>query len=371
VPKARVLVVDDSVVIRRLITRALESETDIEVVGTAANGVLALAKIEQLRPDLVTLDIEMPEMDGLTTLGHIRQIDGRLPVIMCSTLTERGASATLEALALGATDYVTKPGSQVSTNLDQALANLHDELVPKIRALCRHITPSPAAVTPRVARRAATAPVAPAAPVKRGPAPMVQAVVIGVSTGGPSALAEVIPHLPGDLGVPVLICQHMPPVFTRLLAERLDSKSPLTVKEAADGDVLTPGGVWVAPGGLHMVVGRAGSLTVVRTNTEPPENSCRPAVDPLLRSAVAAWGAGVLAVVLTGMGQDGLRGCEDVVAAGGRVVAQDEPSSVVWGMPGYIVRGGLADRVVALHDVAPEIARRVSGHSLTPVRSER
>jgi len=371
VAKARVLVVDDSVVIRRLITRALESETDIEVVGTAANGVLALAKIEQLRPDLVTLDIEMPEMDGLTTLGHIRKADGRLPVIMCSTLTERGASATLEALALGATDYVTKPGSQLNSNLEQVLANLHDELVPKIRALCRHITPDPSQPSPRAARRAPAAPTTPVAPVKRGPAPMVQAVVIGVSTGGPSALAEVIPHLPGDLSVPVLVCQHMPPVFTRLLAERLDSKSALSVKEAADGDVLTPGGVWVAPGGLHMVVGRAGSLTVVRTNTEPPENSCRPAVDPLLRSATAAWGSGVLAVILTGMGQDGLHGCEGVVAAGGRVIAQDEASSVVWGMPGYVVRSGLADRAVALDDVAGEIARRVAGQSLATARSER
>ena len=357
--KARVLVVDDSVVIRRLITRALESELDIEVVGTAANGVLALTKIEQLRPDLVTLDIEMPEMDGLTTLARIREVDTRLPVIMCSTLTERGASATLEALALGATDYVTKPGSQATSNLDGALTNLHDQLVPKIRALCRHITPAPAPFAPRGASKPATPTATPAA--SRGPAPMVQAVVIGVSTGGPSALAEVIPHLPGDLSVPVLVCQHMPPVFTRLLAERLDAKSPLKVKEAGDGDIVTAGGVWIAPGGLHLVVSRHGNLVATRTNSDAPENSCRPAVDPLLRSAVNVWGRGVLAVVLTGMGQDGLRGCEDVVAAGGRVIAQDEASSVVWGMPGYVVRGGLADAVVSLPDVAGTIARRVAG----------
>jgi two-component system, chemotaxis family, protein-glutamate methylesterase/glutaminase len=352
VAKARVLVVDDSVVIRRLITRALESELDIEVVGTAANGVLALAKIEQLRPDLVTLDIEMPQMDGLTTLAQIRQIDTKLPVIMCSTLTERGASATLEALALGATDYVTKPGGQVSADLDHALANLHDDLVPKIRALCPQLTPAPVAARP-------SAPIA--TRVASGPAPMVQAVVIGVSTGGPSALADVIPHLPADLGVPVLVCQHMPPVFTRLLADRLDAKSALRVKEAADGDVITAGGVWIAPGGLHLVVSRHGNLVAARTNSAPPENSCRPAVDPLMRSAVEVWGRGVLAVVLTGMGQDGLRGCEDVVASGGRVIAQDEPSSVVWGMPGYVVKAGIADEVVSLSDVASSISRRVAG----------
>lgn len=360
-PPIRVLVVDDSVVIRRLVTQALEGEPDIEVVGTASSGRLALAKLPLLQPDVVTLDIEMPDLDGLATLPLLRADYPRLPVIMFSTLTERGAASTLEALALGATDYVTKPSNTGS--MDVALQRVREDLVPKIRAFCpRAGTPRPIAPAPRPA--VATRPPA-------GPAAMVQAVVIGVSTGGPSTLAELVPHLPADLGAPVLICQHMPPVFTRLLAERLDGRSGLHVHEGADGDVVTPGGVWIAPGGLHMVVQRANGRTVIRTNNAPPENSCRPAADPLLRSAVETYGAGVLAVILTGMGQDGLRGCEFVVEAGGRVLAQDERTSVVWGMPGYVSRAGLADKVLPLDEIANEITRRVAGLPLTTARSER
>ena len=363
-PPARVLVVDDSVVIRRLITQALQAEADIEVIGTASNGKLALAKLEQLRPDLVTLDIEMPEMDGLATLPALRATHPRLPVIMFSTLTERGAAATLEALSLGASDYVTKPSNTGS--LDIALTKIRDDLVPKIRAL----VPGMGTATRTATTRPVATVVAPRAQI--GVPPMVKALVIGVSTGGPSALAELIPNLPADLGVPVLVCQHMPPVFTRLLAERLDAKSGLHVHEAADGDVVTPGGVWIAPGGLHMVVQRTpGGSPRIATNTEPPENSCRPAVDPLLRSAVATWGSGVLAVVLTGMGQDGLRGCEAVSEAGGRILVQDEASSVVWGMPGYVAKAGLADRALPLDGLAVEITRRVAGTTLAAARSER
>jgi two-component system chemotaxis response regulator CheB len=358
-----VLVVDDSVVIRRLITQALQAEADIEVVGTASNGKLALAKLDHLRPDLVTLDIEMPEMDGLATLPQLRASHPRLPVIMFSTLTERGAAATLEALSLGASDYVTKPSNTGS--MDVALQRIRDDLVPKIRAL----VPGMATVRAAAPRPAPTV-VAPRTHTTSAPHP--QALVIGVSTGGPSALAELIPRLPGDLGVPVLVCQHMPPVFTRLLAERLDAKSQLHVQEAGDGDQLRPGGVWIAPGGLHMVVRRTpGGAPTVGTNSEPPESSCRPAVDPLLRSAVAAWGSGVLAVILTGMGQDGLRGCEVVARAGGRILVQDEATSVVWGMPGYVAKAGLADRALPLDELAVEITRRVAGSPLAAARSER
>jgi two-component system chemotaxis response regulator CheB len=358
-----VLVVDDSVVIRRLITQALQAEADIEVVGTASNGKLALAKLDQLRPDLVTLDIEMPEMDGLATLPQLRAAHPRLPVIMFSTLTERGAAATLEALSLGASDYVTKPSNTGS--MDVALQRIRDDLVPKIRALVPGLAPARATAP-------GSAPTVVQARTHTTPAPRPQALVIGVSTGGPSALAELIPRLPGDLGVPVLVCQHMPPVFTRLLAERLDAKSPLRVQEAGDGDQLRPGGVWIAPGGLHMVVRRVpGGAATVGTNSEPPENSCRPAVDPLLRSAVAAWGSGVLAVILTGMGQDGLRGCEAVAQAGGRILVQDEATSVVWGMPGYVAKAGLADRALPLDELAVEITRRVAGSPLAAARSER
>ncbi|MCU1373956.1 MAG: cheB [Actinomycetia bacterium] len=361
-PTARVLVVDDSVVIRRLITQALESEADIEVVGTASNGKLALAKLDSLRPDVVTLDIEMPEMDGLATLPLLRATHPRLPGNMFSTLTERGAAATLEALSLGATDYVTKPSNTCSIEI--ALARIRDDLVPKIRALVPHLGPA------RSTLRAPAAVVLPR--THASPTPRVQAVVIGVSTGGPSALAELIPHLPADLGVPVLVCQHMPPVFTRLLAERLDIKSGLTVKEAADGDQVKAGGVWIAPGGVHMIVRRTpGSTPVIALTNDPPENSCRPAVDPLMRSAVAAYGSGVLAIILTGMGQDGLHGCEAVAGAGGRILVQDEQTSVVWGMPGYVAKAGLADRALPLDDLAIEITRRVAGTALAATRSER
>lgn len=361
-PTARVLVVDDSVVIRRLVTQALQQEADIEVVGTASNGKLALAKLDQLQPDVVTLDIEMPVMDGLATLPLLRATHPRLPVIMFSTLTERGAAATLEALALGATDYVTKPSNTGS--LDVALTKIRDDLVPKIRALVPHVDPA------RTAPRPTPIAVAPRQHVT--PAPHPTALVIGVSTGGPSALAELVPHLPGDLGIPVLICQHMPPVFTRLLAERLDAKSALHVQEGADGDQVRAGGVWIAPGGLHMVVRRTpGGTAVLRTNTDPPENSCRPAVDPLLRSAVDTFGSGVLAVILTGMGHDGLHGCELVAEAGGRILVQDEASSVVWGMPGYVARAGLADRALPLDELAVEITRRVKGSTFAAARSER
>jgi two-component system, chemotaxis family, protein-glutamate methylesterase/glutaminase len=201
-----------------------------------------------------------------------------------------------------------------------------------------------------------------------GFAPRPALVAIGVSTGGPNALAELIPALPGDLAVPVLVVQHMPPMFTRLLAARLDAQSALTVREATDGLPLTPGTVTIAPGDFHMVVDRDGSRARVVLNQDPPENSCRPAVDPLFRSVAAAYGSRVLGVVLTGMGQDGLRGCENVRDAGGRVLAQDEASSVVWGMPGFVVRAGLADRVLPLADIAAEIMRRVSASAGSPAR---
>jgi two-component system, chemotaxis family, protein-glutamate methylesterase/glutaminase len=359
----RVLVVDDSVVVRRLVSDALAADADIEVVGSAANGRIALAKIAQLNPDVVTLDIEMPEMDGLETITEIRKQWTRLPVIMFSTLTERGAAVTLDALALGANDYVTKPSN--SGNVTTALQRIREELVPKVHALAGR-RPTGVGSTLRTAPPAGARPASPSPVVPRRPsaAPRVpgrvDVVVVAVSTGGPNALAEVVPALPGNLPVPVLVVQHMPPVFTRMLAERLDGKSAISVAEAANGDVPRPGGMWLAPGGSHLVLDKGAAGVRLRLDDGPMENSCKPAADPLYRSVVAAYGGNVLAVVLTGMGQDGLRGAEAVHEAGGQVVAQDEATSVVWGMPGFVVRAGLADAVVPLGGVAAEIARRVA-----------
>jgi len=348
-PRTRVLVVDDAVVVRRIVTDVLSAEPGIEVVGTAPNGKIALAKIPQVNPDLITLDVEMPEMDGLETLTEIRRRYPKLPVVMFSTLTERGAATTVEALLRGANDYVTKPANVGS--VQEAMARVREQLVPKIAALCPPARPA----VPAVPRPRAGAPRTSRAPV--------ELVVVGVSTGGPNALAALVPRLPADLPAPVAIVQHMPPMFTRLLAERLDAHAALRVAEGADGAQVDAGQVWIAPGDRHLeVVRRQGTLRL-RTTEAPPENSCRPAVDPLFRSAAAAYGPGVLAVVLTGMGADGKRGAEVVRAAGGTVLAQDEASSVVWGMPGAVVRAGLADAVLPLARVADEIVERVRASS--------
>ncbi len=353
-PSIRVLVVDDSVVIRRLVTDSLEADPEIQVVGAAANGRIALSRLPQVNPDAVVLDIEMPEMDGLETLTALRATHPRLPVVMFSTLTERGATATLEALARGASDYVTKPSNVGGVH--EAMERIRAELIPKLKVLCGRPPVGPAAAE----RRAPV--VAPVKNIQRrataGPAAPVEVVAIGVSTGGPVALERLFSALPGDIGVPVVVVQHMPPVFTEMLARRLDGRSQLQVAEGADGAVLRAGQALIAPGDHHMVISRAGAGVVVQTTDGPPENSCRPAVDVLFRSVVDVYGPGVLGVVMTGMGQDGLRGSERIVEAGGRVLAQDRDTSVVWGMPGYVAEAGLADEVLPLDALAAAIARR-------------
>ncbi|WP_203670050.1 protein-glutamate methylesterase/protein-glutamine glutaminase [Cellulomonas pakistanensis] len=370
--RIRVLVVDDSVVVRRLVTDSLSRDPDIEVVGFASNGRIALAKVDQLAPDLVTMDIEMPEMNGIEAVRALRRNRHTMPIIMFSTLTERGASATLDALVAGATDYVTKPANVGS--VQESLDRVASELIPKIKALVPHrpgagAASAPAATAPAVARPriAAGAPaaaphVASSAharrPVVTRPAPAphpVSAVIIGSSTGGPEALSKVIGSLSAAPSVPVLVVQHMPPVFTRQLAARLDRLGPATVVEAADGDLLRPGTVYIAPGDHHLELSRsAGSLRVKLTDG-PPVNFCRPAVDVLFRSAVRELGGQLLALVLTGMGADGRTGSEDVVGAGGTVLVQDEPTSVVWGMPGAVATAGFAHRVLPLGEVAPTL----------------
>ncbi len=352
--RIRALVVDDSVVIRKLVATVLEDQPGIEVVGAAANGSIALQKITQLNPDVVTLDVEMPEMDGLATLKEIRKHYPKLIVIMFSTLTSRGASSTMDALSLGANDYVTKASNIGS--LDKSIDSLRGELVPKIRQF--FVREGDAPVTWRPAPRPASLDSLPPSATGRIAA-RPQAVAIGVSTGGPTALAEIIPLFPKTFPLPIFIVQHMPPMFTALLADRLSQKNGIRVLEAKEGMPVEPGTAYLAPGDYHLAVRRRGAGVVCTLNQDPPENSCRPAVDVLFRSAGEAYGGAVIASILTGMGQDGLRGVEVLRAAGACVLAQDEASSVVWGMPGAVARAGLADSVLPLPAIVPEILRRV------------
>jgi two-component system chemotaxis response regulator CheB len=346
--KIRVLAVDDSVVIRHLLREALQQDPDIEFVGAAANGVAALARIPVLKPDVVTLDIEMPEMDGLETLRHIRKLYPRLRTIMFSTLTSTGAGATFEALSAGADDYVTKASNAGS--LDRSLSSLRAELIPKVKQFFALPGAAPAA--------AGTPQIKPPAQARASQISRPQVVAIGISTGGPQALSNLLPKLPSKFPLPILIVQHMPPMFTRLLADRLRSAGPLHVEEAADGTVITPGRVYIAPGDYHLRVRRAGSSIAAVLDHGPQENSCRPAADVLFRSVAESYGGDVLCVVMTGMGSDGLRGAQKLKAAGAQVLVQDEASSVVWGMPGAVAEAGIADQIVPLDQLAGEIARR-------------
>jgi two-component system chemotaxis response regulator CheB len=347
VDKIRVFLVDDASVVRRLVSAALGRDPELEVAGTAADGRMALARLDEARPDVVLLDLEMPVMDGLQTLAELRKTHPRLPVIMFSRFTQRGVEATVRALTLGADDYVPKPGDDLGVG-----QCIDDLLIPKIKLLARRGDTDAAPTAPSAARRP------PAAAAAR-PAGPVEAVVIGTSTGGPNALAELLPALPPDWSVPVLVVQHMPPEFTARLAERLAEKSGLRVREGAAGEPVNAAQVWVAPGGHHLIVWRQGREVLLDLSSEAPVHSCRPAADVLFRSAADVWGPGVLAVVLTGMGQDGLHGCECVRAAGGGVLVQDEATSVVWSMAGGVARAGLADAVLPLDRIGPEVVRRV------------
>jgi two-component system, chemotaxis family, protein-glutamate methylesterase/glutaminase len=359
--KIRILIVDDSVVVRRMVADLLSGDPALQVVGTAPNGRIALAKLPQVNPDLVLLDVEMPEMNGLETLAALRKAYPRLPVIMFSRFTQRGASVTLEALTLGASDYVTMPES---VRAAQAVPELREELIFKIKELC----PQDQAVgNTSCAATLGPARVPPLSALGINRAQRVEIVALGASTGGPNALATLLSALPADCPVPIVIVQHMPATFTRLLAERLASRAALAVSEGILGHALYPGRAWLAPGDYHMELMRDTQEAVrLRLHQGPPENSCRPSVDVLFRSVAETYGAGTLAVVLTGMGQDGLRGCERIRDVGGQVLAQDEATSVVWGMPGLVARAGLADQVLPLDQLAPEIVRRMrKGRSLS------
>jgi two-component system, chemotaxis family, protein-glutamate methylesterase/glutaminase len=334
--RTRILIVDDSAVMRSLLRSVLATDAQLEVAGTAVDGAAALQSIAALAPDLMLLDVEMPVMDGLTTLKRLRAAGHRLPVIMCSGLTQRGARVTIEALATGAADYVAKPTAQESR--EAATRALAGQLLPKIHALVRRTQSQ----------------TLPAAPVRLAPHPAVAAapaiLAIGVSTGGPDALERLLPALPASFPLPVVIVQHMPALFTSMLAEHLDKSCRLRVREAAEGLAVVPGNIFIARGDAHLEVlkaSTAGQSTTLHLTNAPPENYCR----------AAAYGGSVLAVVLTGMGSDGLAGCRILREQGATVLAQDEASSTVWGMPGAVATAGLTHRILPLSDMAPEILR--------------
>lgn len=383
--RIRVLVVDDSVVVRRLVADALSSDPAIEVVAVAANGKIGVDKARALDPDLVTMDIEMPVMDGIEAVSTLRRSGWTKPIIMFSTLTERGASATLDALAAGATDYVTKPSNVGS--VQQSLQSVAEQLLPRIRSLVPHrghdapprprptgpTSSSPAAqgLSARVQGAFAAAGLhgvrsaMPHGPVQLRPRPEAgsrhtRAVIVGSSTGGPEALSKLVRSLDEPLPVPVVIVQHMPPVFTTQLALRLDRMGPSTVVEAVAGVELEPGTIYIAPGDHHLMLRPSASGARTAIDQGPPVNYCRPSVDVMFRSAVEVYKGDLLAVMLTGMGADGRSGTEDVVTAGGVVLAQDEGSSVVWGMPGAVASAGLAHRVLPIDEIGPAIVREVA-----------
>ncbi|MGH9605730.1 MAG: protein-glutamate methylesterase/protein-glutamine glutaminase [Terracidiphilus sp.] len=366
--RTRVLIVDDSAAMRSLLRSVVASDPSLEVAGTAADGASALPLLDIVKPDLILLDVEMPVMDGLATLRELRKRGRKVPVIVCSALTQRGAKVTIEALAGGASDYVAKPAGQ--PNRDIAAQNLAQDLLPKIHALTGRPLPQR---TPQPVLPGAHPPAAPPAaglllqfaPELR-PQPIFSApavVAIGVSTGGPAALDVLLPELAANFPLPILVVQHMPEVFTRLFAERLNQRCRLRVREAAEGASVRAGNIYIARGNWHMEVLGAASAAAAATlhlTQAPLENHCRPSVDPMLRSAARAYGAGVLAVILTGMGSDGMNGCRAVREAGGSVLAQDQASSTVWGMPGAVAGAGLAHKILPLASMAAEIQRMAS-----------
>ena len=392
----RVAVVDDSAVIRGIVTRWLEVDPEIKVVGSYVNGAMAVRQMADVNPDVAILDIEMPEMDGLEALPLLLKAMPDLKVIMSSTLTRRNAEISMRALSMGAADYIPKPESRYSGSDD-----FKNELIQKVRAHAQrkrqglsnrsYRAQGPAASQPTGSAPPLSSPTPAAPPAQRSAAPPVAArapaiapvpgsiwgtkpvvlraaskqrptiLAIGSSTGGPQALFKVLGELGPSLNVPVVITQHMPATFTAILAEHIQNASKRPTKEAANGDVLQAGHIYVAPGDYHMLVVTEGSQRVIRINQDPPENFCRPAVDPMFRSIAKIYGAQALGVILTGMGHDGRDGGRVLVDAGGTIICQDEPSSVVWGMPGAAATAGLASQVVPLDQMASAIARALKG----------
>lgn len=385
----RVMVVEDSIVIRGLINRVLESDADIKIAASVGDGEEAIKALKQNPIDVVVLDIEMPVMDGMTAIPHLLAIDPHVKIIMASTLTQRNAEISIKALELGAADYIPKPSSSRELT---AAADFKRELVDKVKALAKHARRSgvrtEAGPKPMLFRAAQTqaAPktafkaqgqAAPAhetlikpiekagdraAALRPWPALMrPEILAIGSSTGGPQALFVVIKQMGANLSQPVVITQHMPASFTTILADHISKQCGVNCQEAKEGDELLPGHYYLAPGDFHMIISSAAGKKRILLNQEPPENFCRPAVDPMLRSLVQVYGKNILATILTGMGSDGAKGCEKVAQAGGAVIAQDEATSVVWGMPGAAANSGVCSAILPLSQIGETIKKIASG----------
>lgn len=377
----KVMIVDDLAVIRGFLGKMLESEPAFEVLSTAANGQSAVTNLQRERHDLILLDVEMPIMDGLTAIPLLMEAQPDIKIIMCSTLTTENAETTMRALALGAVDCIAKPSTTQDIYAKDTFRNILTHTLRGIGGISQNKAPTQ---TPQPEKTQARDKVAPRSPLKESapvkataPQPSQEHVsidrskktfslrspnqgytgkpeilVIGSSTGGPNALFELIPHLKG-IQIPIIITQHMPPTFTRILAEHIEQQTGVKAVEGAEGMPLLPGRVHIAPGGYHMLLKKNGPSTVITLNDGPMENFCRPAVDPMFRSAVKIYGEKIMAVILTGMGQDGMLGARDVVAAGGRVIAQDEATSIVWGMPGAVALDGSCSAVLPLKEIGP------------------
>ncbi len=355
-PQIRVIIVDDSLVIRGFISRALSQDPAFVVVGTAANGLIAVDLLKRVPADVIILDIEMPVMDGLTAIPKLKEVDSSVQIMMASTLTQRNAEISLKALSLGATDYLPKPSAH-----EMAVPNeFNGALRQKVKAL--------GAIAWKQSTRQSPAPksAATGTDIKKlalRPMPILRPdiLAIGSSTGGPQALFEVIKSMGANLPQPIVITQHMPPSFTTILADHICKQAGVICVEAKEGDVLKPGHYYVAPGGFHMSFVRKPEGTVVVLKQDPPENFCRPAVDPMLRSLVSIYAGRILTVILTGMGADGMKGGEIVVNAGGAIIGQDEASSVVWGMPGAVATAGLCSAILPLNEIGAKVKQIATG----------
>jgi two-component system chemotaxis response regulator CheB len=364
--RIRVMLVDDAVVVRGLFARWVEAEPDLEVVATLRTGRDAVNQLERVDPDVVVLDVDMPELDGIAALPLLLEKKRDLVVIMASTLTRRNAEISLRALSLGAADYIPKPGSNREVSASTAFRR---DLIEKIRQLGLRAKRLRHGIKARVSRPVKSAPsIVPATeettPLRLRQMPLTppRVLVIGASTGGPQALNRLVVQIDAVIQrAPVLITQHMPPTFTAVLAEHLARVSKFPIREASDGEEVNAGAIYLAPGGKHMKVERRDGTAVIAIDDGPMVNFCKPAVDPLFASAAEVWGNKVLALVLTGMGSDGLAGAKEIVAAGGHVIAQDEETSVVWGMPGQVTNAGLCSAVLPLPEIGGRITRLFTG----------
>jgi len=358
----RVMVVDDSAVIRGLLTRALEKDPAIKVVASVGNGESAIKALDRHDIEVIILDIEMPVMDGLTALPKLLAAQPGVQVIMASTLTRKNAEVSLRALQAGAADYIPKPSS--TSELTGADA-FQRELLEKVKALAKAARPGRVATRPRRLSVAAALAAAPGlygerkVTLRKASSAVPRIIAIGSSTGGPQALLEVLRDIAASVKLPIVITQHMPATFTTLLAEHIERATGVPCAEGKEGEAVNSGRIYLAPGNYHMVLEREGAGSVIRLNQNPPENFCRPAVDPMLRSLARIYGSSLLTIILTGMGSDGQKGAVEVVQAGGTVIAQDEATSVVWGMPGAVATSGLCSAVLPLKEIGPSVRKLV------------